>query len=346
MLDYYFKHQADNELIDVFLGIHDVDRTVGLVGRTLLHNISSSDCVGIAIELIHRGAAVNVMDVCGVTPLMLSAKYGKFMMASFLLKNQWEKADPMRVDSEFYTALHFACRHDQPIMIPLLRKHGADPDARTLKGYTPLHYCCRNGNSRAALLMLQWYDGNINSVANDGETPLSLAVQAGVWPLVEMLLVRGASILLLDMKKADTLFAMLINERFAPKITLAVFDSILELYTKTLTAKLKSHRVEDVNMVGLEQAQENHEWNAYQYVRSLRLFSVQKLRRMLKNEEPASDELPDKELHQLNWENAQICSRHKTHCRRMTLFVKAYAELVGRGDVRGYDPSFRIFPNY
>lgn len=87
-------------------------------------------------SLINNGADVNASDRDGITPLMLAAQSLKFPIdiACHLLNNG---ADIHARDNTERTALHYAARDGNILLVWELCMRGADRYAKTLDGYTP-----------------------------------------------------------------------------------------------------------------------------------------------------------------------------------------------------------------
>ncbi|KAJ7585152.1 hypothetical protein C8J56DRAFT_143240 [Mycena floridula] len=112
------------------------------------------------------------------------------------------QADPsacFEADSHGNTPLHIAAHHQITECVPVLLRHGANPNATNDKGWTPLHAATtpapfvrweRTTNLLQALLG----DGaHINAEDQDGHTPLHLAAPRGSVMTVRFLLDNGAA---------------------------------------------------------------------------------------------------------------------------------------------------------
>lgn len=89
--------------------------------------------------LTDEGAALNVSDAAGRTPLSWAAGQGSGAEVAFLLKRG---ADASRADQLGRTPLHFAVFSGDPNVVTLLLDASADVNAQDSLGTTPLMYAC------------------------------------------------------------------------------------------------------------------------------------------------------------------------------------------------------------
>lgn len=145
--------------------------------------------------LLRTGADVEHTDAFGFTPLLIAAKNGHTELCRMLLSNSAVMVNSQARDTFGRNALHFALKYNAgEEIIPLLLKHGVDPNARDLEGRTPLHYSVEHNKERAALDLLS-INADIESTDRAlEETPLSLAFRKEKVKLVKVLLRAGASI--------------------------------------------------------------------------------------------------------------------------------------------------------
>lgn len=95
----------------------------------------------VAHTLVARGAAVDVTDDKGHTPLHMAARAGHTPMAAFLIE---AGADPNRRDDKGLTPLHQAVIGDHADTVRLLLNRGANPDIHaeleeSVRKYTQIH---------------------------------------------------------------------------------------------------------------------------------------------------------------------------------------------------------------
>ena len=89
------------------------------------------------------------------------------------------------------TALHWAVDRDQPDMVQLLIRAGANVKATNRYGATPLWLASVNGNAKTIAMLLE-AGADARSANGDGETALMVAARTGKTDAVNLLLARGA----------------------------------------------------------------------------------------------------------------------------------------------------------
>ncbi len=97
-----------------------------------LHGIDG-DNLDLLLDAIRLGAYVNIRNVAGWTPLMLSAARGNVDAVKELLTFG---ADPNRSENDGWTSLHFAAAGGHDEIVELLLNAKADPSIRTVDGRT------------------------------------------------------------------------------------------------------------------------------------------------------------------------------------------------------------------
>ena len=105
------------------------------LGETPLHYLAVENQLEAVKLLYSKGADLNTINDCAVTPLSEAASLGYTDMVKFLLENgarikQVPEGDPI---------LHEAIRSGNPEIVDLLVKHGADINTTDCLGQTPLH---------------------------------------------------------------------------------------------------------------------------------------------------------------------------------------------------------------
>ena len=85
-------------------------------------------------------------------------------------------ADPQAVDNEGVTPLHRAAWNSNPVVTAHLLAAGADPNALDNEGYTPLHHAARRGWSGRVIARLLAAGADALAESNDGRTPLHSAL--------------------------------------------------------------------------------------------------------------------------------------------------------------------------
>jgi ankyrin repeat protein len=99
-----------------------------------------------------------------------------------------------------YTLLHNACnwdQNDQVEIVRLLLDSGVDVNSVDNDGYTPLHIACIYEHPEVVELLLK-YGADVNKSNNDGKTPCHFAIRNP--DIVKVLLRNGADIYIPDNK--------------------------------------------------------------------------------------------------------------------------------------------------
>lgn len=159
----------------------------------------------IANLLIDRGAAVNVRDAAGYTPL-----HGATLALVPLVElNQFCRIPAIHIDEVKDTSTASVAPDVGLKLVKRLLESKADPNAQVIypvsgpigqvhisfvsAGSSALHIAASSGNTDLMKLLLD-HGGNAELIRDDGHSPLSLAVQADNLPLVELLAAHGADL--------------------------------------------------------------------------------------------------------------------------------------------------------
>ncbi len=113
-------------------------------GNGLLHYAAmGDDSAGVIRHLLEKGADVDDVNLNRDTALHLASAHGLSGHVEALL----EGGAAVRLNLDFLTPLHVACRNRALESVKLLLRHGADPDADGgVTGQTPLHLCAESDN--------------------------------------------------------------------------------------------------------------------------------------------------------------------------------------------------------
>ena len=161
---------------------HGADPSLkGKFGWSLLHFAAMSDNVIIIETMLSKGLDINSRaQTLGITPAMVSIRFGKLEALKYLL----EKGDGT-------TPLMVAAAMGQERAVNLLLSKGADPHLKNLMGKNLLHVAAQGGNTSIVKKALS-YDIDIDSKDEGSATPLIIAVKGNHVKVVKFLLQRGA----------------------------------------------------------------------------------------------------------------------------------------------------------
>jgi ankyrin repeat protein/N-acetylneuraminic acid mutarotase len=146
---------------------------------------------------------INAPDQKGETLLESAAAKGKLAVVKVLLENG-AAVDGLQLPG--LTPLHYAAGNGHKAIVDLLLSKGAKADAQSQSGVAPLHLAARKGYETVAKALLAagaplnvQTKGTSGSDSEDlqyhinpGQTPLQLAANAGYSGMVELLLAKGA----------------------------------------------------------------------------------------------------------------------------------------------------------
>ncbi len=105
----------------------------------------------LALELIHKGVAINLTDTQG------------------------------------WTALHYATFHSNTILVEALLSNSANPNIKSEDGTTPLHLAANFNSVEIVQMLIKSLDINIDISNIMGKTPLEIAQEYGRHEIVEIL---------------------------------------------------------------------------------------------------------------------------------------------------------------
>ena len=173
-------------------------------GQTPLHLALTKPSTELAAELLSLGANIHLRDSRGLAPVHQACASGALQHVAFLLDKGASVTDPD--SAQGMTPLHIAsadASSPPELLRLLLRRLEQDPPqlsaALALRtscsgGFTPLMIACLRGHAQAVLELLQRLpelQANLHA-ADDGSTPLHIAVQQGHSAIAEHLLRHGA----------------------------------------------------------------------------------------------------------------------------------------------------------
>ena len=155
-----------------------------------LHIAAIKGQTQIAKLLVQHGAAVDMCDHGGCTPLYWACISGHTAIVKLLLQRH---TDVNICTSGGETPLHWACISGHTASVKLLLEHHADVNISTSGGWTPLFWACAFGHTVIVKLLLE-HHADFDISTSDGKTPLYWACVCGNIPIVKLLLQRQADV--------------------------------------------------------------------------------------------------------------------------------------------------------
>ncbi|XP_023319029.1 protein TANC2 [Trichogramma pretiosum] len=206
-------HEAVVEfLLDMSeVGVDEVDT---LLGETALSVAAANGSTTTVSALLARGAAPEVPNAKGLTPLMLAAREGNWATAERLLQpmgslngrrsnedggeTQTTRLLKQR-DPEGMTALMLAAQEGHANLCELLLDKGAQLEDQDVRGHGALTWACMRGRVQAVQLLLE-RGADVAACDRAGRSPLDLAACQVNPKIVQLLLDKGAAIEHVDHK--------------------------------------------------------------------------------------------------------------------------------------------------
>lgn len=133
----------------------------------------------------------------GETALHQASKGGHLEIAILLIE---KGANVHAKSEEEQTPLHFAI-NKKPLslaIVQLLVEHGADPNARAIRGPTPFGDACRKGLTEIVEFMMPYCISQVDVKEWSGKTPLHFAFHGNHFDIARVLIENGANINIKD----------------------------------------------------------------------------------------------------------------------------------------------------
>jgi len=165
-------------------------------GRTCLHLAVTHGWLDMVHLLLNAKASVTLKDRCAATPPMLAIHLDKFEVLESLLPRV-EGNTLLIVDEHQNTLLHHAlAKRHLPTVDRLLRDELASrnlANVRNSQGRQAMHLASAQGLDEILTLLISEFAVKVNSVDNNGCTPLAYAVKEGRRDTVALLLKHRAN---------------------------------------------------------------------------------------------------------------------------------------------------------
>uniref|UniRef100_A0A672SR18 Kinase D interacting substrate 220 n=1 Tax=Sinocyclocheilus grahami TaxID=75366 RepID=A0A672SR18_SINGR len=175
-------------------------------GQTALMLASEQGSLEIVLELIRRGANVNLDDIDCWTALISAAKEGHTEVVKELLENN---ANVEHRDMGGWSALMWASYKGRVEVARLLLEKGANPNITGQYSVYPIIWAAGRGHAEIVQLLLQ-HGAKVNCSDKYGTTPLIWAARKGHYDCVMHLLENGANV---DQEGANSMTALIVAVR-------------------------------------------------------------------------------------------------------------------------------------
>ena len=210
-------------------------------GNSPLHTAVSKGFFDITKLLVEKGSYVNLQNKEGRTPLFLSVKNKHEQLIKLLIENEADVRIGYKENSteRFYlvrgknrgrAAGHYIAGEqvNEPEIIDLLVKSGANVNAQDAEGFTPLHMAAIHGNLKIVKKLVD-LDADVNIVATDGKNAAELAHLNEELEIKEYLESKMASLPRTKEKEEDSELADLLIEAYGLPVSYYLTESFREL---------------------------------------------------------------------------------------------------------------------
>ena len=232
-----------NKFMAVYLLLdHGADANIASAdGNSPLHTAVSKGFFDITKLLVEKGSYVNLQNKEGRTPLFLSVKNKHEQLIKLLIENEADVRIGYKENSteRFYlvrgknrgrAAWHYIAGEqvNEPEIIDLLVKSGANVNAQDAEGFTPLHMAAIHGNLKIVKKLVD-LDADVNIVATDGKNAAELAHLNEELEIKEYLESKMASLPRTKEKEEDSELADLLIEAYGLPVSYYLTESFREL---------------------------------------------------------------------------------------------------------------------
>ncbi|KAK0399715.1 hypothetical protein QR680_003175 [Steinernema hermaphroditum] len=153
-----------------------------------------------AVEVLCKhGCDLSAVDIEQRSAIFLAAKFNGIAILKFLLEDEAENAEAIKVfvnkqTSTYETPMHIAAANDYMEVLTLLKEKGADIRATGDDEQTPLHLACERDHIEIVRQLIEWDESTITDVDDNGNTPLHYAAKEGNLQMVQELIDYGADV--------------------------------------------------------------------------------------------------------------------------------------------------------
>lgn len=154
----------------------------------------------IVIELLNKGARIDIVDLEDKSLLYIPIKYGYNDILEILLKENSNNIGVSIIDIKDKTykiSLHYAIILKNIDAIKLLLEYNSNPNISDINGYNSLHYSIKSRSFDVCKIIVDVIN-NLNAKCNTGETALHIACNFQLFDICELLVKKGANINIQD----------------------------------------------------------------------------------------------------------------------------------------------------
>lgn len=159
-------------------------------GWNALHLVSRDGNVGVFRLLVEGGGDVCAVTKNGRTPLHIAALHGNVNVVGEILRLKPDGVNAR--DRCGNTPLHEAVLGNHPDVCRYLIGHGSEVAFRNLVCYDLLHFAASTGSLDMIRYLISEVRCDVNSIAQNGFTPLHCAARKGYKEACELLVLLGA----------------------------------------------------------------------------------------------------------------------------------------------------------
>ncbi|XP_071636453.1 uncharacterized protein [Temnothorax longispinosus] len=157
---------------------------------TLLHLAAKRGHKDIVNALIARGAYIDAITICDLTPLCFAAHGGYEEVVKILIAS---KAN-VNIKSYDGTPLHLAAKNGHDKVVKVLLDNKANIDIKDYKNRKPLELAVANGHLQVVKILLQYKKIDMDAKCNDDFTILHIALQENNLEMIKYLVDKGCNI--------------------------------------------------------------------------------------------------------------------------------------------------------
>ena len=223
-------------------------------GTTPLHLAAREGHVDVCRYLVDKGADVSITDDGGFTPLHLAAVRGHVDVCRYLVD---KGADVRITDDGGFTPLHWAAISGHVDVCRVLVHSGADVKVADSSAWTPLHYVAFHGRANVCRYLTGECNVDVNTTDQYGRSPLHWAASNGHADVCRALIQAGATVNSIDNDGVTPLDLAIISNK---TWVLAYFyvHQVVKFDVVDHTGRMPWDRLNSTQRKALTKAMEDH----------------------------------------------------------------------------------------